>query len=319
VTDAAGTVWSVFGAVRVQPGLVARDPATVPSLEANQGGYGNIAATASGQVWVSWFSPGASAADRGTFFQGIDPATGAPIGEKELVPGGGGAKAGPPRQPVAMTALQGGETSVLVAYPDSASKLVHVVDITSPDMHGLIPASGGASNIVLTADGTGRAWVVWKTPRNTIAALRFNKGATDIGATVEIRPPARTRDIWTLSANAQNGRLDIVGQLNVNRGAGNANTGTGAWHTQVLPGLTMEVSTTRVRRSTGGTVRFRVLDAGAPVRGARIRFSGRTLATNAAGRASLRIPAGARPGLRGATASKAGYTNSPTIGIRVVR
>jgi hypothetical protein len=79
------------------------------------------------------------------------------------------------------------------------------------------------------------------------------------------------------------------------------NDGQGFWHQQVWPRLSL----TGAR--AGATIVFRVTDAGDPVAGASVKAAGKTLKTNATGRATLaRAPSGRVK----ATASKAGYTSA---------
>ena len=70
---------------------------------------------------------------------------------------------------------------------------------------------------------------------------------------------------------------------------------------QIRPGLTLVAS--------GGKMQaFRVLDAGDPIARATVRAAGRSLTTDAKGRAN----AGLRPGRYTATASKRGYVRAKT-------
>ncbi len=74
--------------------------------------------------------------------------------------------------------------------------------------------------------------------------------------------------------------------------------------------------------SRGHKVTFRVLDAGAPVKGAKVVLRlgkhKRTGHTKANGRVRITVPAATAPRRYAATASKAGYTRS-RIKIRVKR
>jgi len=312
VVDPTGAVFSVFGAVRVHRGLVApADSETIPSFQARCcGGYANLAATESGQVWLAWHSAGNDAASRGILYQAVDPATGGPSGASARA---ARATREPPRQPVALAALRT-RPGVLLAYPTPAGRL-EVLDVVS----GAVRPQGagrGNSKVALAADGTGRAWLAWRTRDGRIAARRSNVGATAWGAIVRVPPARGTSTVSTLVASAQDDRLDLVAQLQVLRGS-SPDTGTAAWHTQVRPGLTLVVAPSSVRSATGGVVRFRVLDAGDPVAGARVRVGSRTRVTDAAGRASLAISDGAPAGVRAATASRSGYV--PAVGSFRVR
>ena len=123
-------------------------------------------------------------------------------------------------------------------------------------------------------------------------ATRSNRAATKFGAVVEVNPPAGTRSIWKVAGDGALGPLDLVVSAST--------PGSLAfWHTQVLPGLSLACRGGRVVLCT-------VSDAGDPVRGATVRMGGRTLTTNARGKALADLPAGAYR----AAASKAGYTSA---------
>src|SRR4029077_17026348 len=88
-------------------------------------------------------------------------------------------------------------------------------------------------------------------------------------------------------------RIDVVA---INRGTSSASL----QHTQLLPGLTL-VRARLVRRGGGAAVTFKVLDAGDPVAGARVRAGGRAAVTGPSGTATLLLRRGGV-----ATASKGG-------------
>jgi hypothetical protein len=77
--------------------------------------------------------------------------------------------------------------------------------------------------------------------------------------------------------------------------------GQALWHQQVWPKLSLSGS------RSGTKIVFRVTDAGDAVAGATVKVGGRTLKTNASGRATLvRAPSGRVQ----AAASKAAYTGT---------
>jgi hypothetical protein len=79
-----------------------------------------------------------------------------------------------------------------------------------------------------------------------------------------------------------------------------ASVGTGSalatWHTQVRPPLALSASRSKAK------VTFRVTDAGDPVAGATVKVAGKSLKTNASGRATTTLRGGGT-----ATASKGSY------------
>jgi hypothetical protein len=155
------------------------------------------------------------------------------------------------------------------------------------------------SEPAIAAAPDGRIWVAWLEPAGAgkrIVARRSNRAGTIFGAPVRRSAPAGT-GVGTVNLSAQSDRVDVVA---INRGT----SSTSLQHTQLLPGLTL-VRTRLVRRSSGAAVTFKVLDAGDPVAGARVRAGGRTAVTGAGGTATLLLR---RSGV--ATAAKAGYVGA---------
>jgi hypothetical protein len=135
----------------------------------------------------------------------------------------------------------------------------------------------------------GRLWLMWE-QSGTIYAARTNRAASRLGAVNAIRPPSGA-SIYRLNGEGSAGPLDLIANM---QAAG----GQALWHTQVWPKLSLTGS------RKGATIAFRVTDAGDPVAGAKVKAGGKTLTTNAAGRATL---AKAPTGRVQATASKAAY------------
>jgi hypothetical protein len=105
-----------------------------------------------------------------------------------------------------------------------------------------------------------------------------------------VRPPSGAT-IYRLNGEGSAGPLDLIANL---QAAG----GQAFWHQQVWPKLSLTGS------RSGARILFRVTDAGDAVAGATVKAGGKTLKTNAAGRATL---APAPAGRVKATASKAAY------------
>ena len=126
----------------------------------------------------------------------------------------------------------------------------------------------------------------------TIHAARTNRSATRVGAVNAIRPPSGA-SIYRLNGEGSTGALDLIANM---QAAG----GQALWHQQVWPKLSLTGS------RSGTKIVFRVSDAGDAVAGATVKTGGKTLKTNASGRATLaQAPAG-----RVATASKPAYASA---------
>ncbi len=133
----------------------------------------------------------------------------------------------------------------------------------------------------------GRVWVIWSTS-SAIYAARTNKTATKIGAVVTAGTPHGTSDIWKLAGDATaapNAPLDLLASVTTH--------GIAFWHTQVRPGLTLDVTPHH------GGASFTVLDAGDHVGGVTVDVTGHGTVG-----ASASLP----PGRYTATASVPGYT-----------
>jgi hypothetical protein len=117
--------------------------------------------------------------------------------------------------------------------------------------------------MALSVDASGRLWAVW-TRAGSVWAARSRSHGAHFGAAVHVAKPGST---YQLEAGARpDGSVDVV-----------ANTGSNLQSQRLLPGLTVSAS--------GGFAR--VSDDGFPVAGATLKGGGKTLKTNAAGRAKL--------------------------------
>src|SRR5207253_9344432 len=135
-------------------------------------------------------------------------------------------------------------------------------------------------SMALSVDASGRLWAVWPRAGSGWAARSRAAGA-HFGAAVHVAKPG---SVYQLEAGARpDGSVDVV-----------ANTGSNLQSQHLLPGLSASAS--------GGFAR--VTDDGFPVKGATLKGGGKTLHTNASGRASL---AGVKRHTR-LTVSAAGYT-----------
>lgn len=155
-------------------------------------------------------------------------------------------------------------------------------------------ATGSIRYPTVTVGPQGRLWLLWE-DGSRLKAVRTNRAATRFGPIVSFSPPAGTDTVWKLTGDGALGPLDVLASVSTPNSLA-------AWHTQVLPPLSITAS---------GAATFRVVDAGDPVAGAKIKVAGRTLTTNAAGRASVKLPRGSFV----ARATKAGYT-AATVRVR---
>jgi hypothetical protein len=96
--------------------------------------------------------------------------------------------------------------------------------------------------------------------------------------------------VYALDASATGGALDVLALFGIGTAPGGS-----TYVTRVRPGLTLSW------RRAKGRVTFTVLDAGDPVRGARVKLGSRSGRSDAKGRVALAFKAGT------ATAGASGY------------
>jgi hypothetical protein len=242
--------------------------------------------SASGQAWVGFHSnendgPGlyVNAIGPGGPQGGRKLASGSVVGKSSIYPGN-------------RTSLTGriGAGGVYLfygqGYPTFKTLALWKVDTAKP--HLIVKADRNEHANVAAAP-EGRLWLMWE-QNGTIYAARTNRTATRLGAANAIRTPSGAT-IYRLNGEGSAGPLDLIANM---QAAG----GQAFWHQQVWPKLSLTGS------RKGATIAFRVTDAGDPVAGATVKAGGKTLKTNAAGRATLtKAPAGRVK----ASASKAAY------------
>lgn len=333
-SSASGTAWSPPAAVSNTSGAL-----TVYAASGISAGL-----TGSGELVSVWGSPGSgahygldpTAADIPLETAccvygpnvGVDSVTGAAViaqagpGEGLQVSGavpvqhvpGSGLPAAVDSQRVGITGRIGAP-GVYVAYlrgaPGREKPALWRVGSARPTVIG-VPA-GAAQHVTLAPAPGGRLWIAWEEAGGTIALTRTNPAATRFGQIVRVKPPNGTDAIYRLNMEGSRRFLDLFALVE-------GNGDVDYWHRRLQAGLTLKAMPRKVRR--GRRVVFRVLDAGAPVRGARVvlrlgahRRTGRTRAN---GRVGIVVPAGTRPRSYPATAGKSGYAMA-RVKIRVKR
>jgi hypothetical protein len=237
----------------------------------------------SGDVYAAWYSNAHGGS--GIHVRQVVPS----LGSDHVLPGSGsGNNAVSPIGAVGITGRDGA-AGVCAAY-GAGYPAWKAVNLWCSG-HVLRVWSGPVTLFSVAPALDGRVWVIWSTS-SAIYAARTNKTATVIGAPVAVGAPHGTSDIWKLAGDATaapNAPLDLLASVTTH--------GIAFWHTQVRPGLTLDVKP----HQSGAS--FAVLDAGDHVSGAVVKVTGTHDATVGAG-ASL--PAGHYT----ATASAAGYTSA---------
>jgi hypothetical protein len=267
------------------------------------------------QPSLAWYS--STDTSKGVFVQGIDAASGAPLGAPVPVPGSqAGGESAPPMTRVAVTG-RGSQPGVFVAiaagYP-VAQKLL-VWHEGSPASVALVDGDSTIRNVAIAADPAGRLWVAWTTnPGNgpmQLFAARSDATGTTFGAPVAVALPDGADTSWALDASAQGRVVDVVGTFTPGPGG----SGAAIWHTQVVPGDDVSATTVNVAPGQPATATVKVTDAGVPLAGATV--SG---ASSALGRASAARHVSAKTNARGIARLKLGRVrHSTTLRLRVTK
>ena len=242
--------------------------------------------SASGQAWVGFHSN--ENAGPGLYVNAIGPngpqggrrlAQGSVVGKSSIYPG----------NRTSLTGRIGAGGVYLVygqGYPTFKTLALWKVDTAKPQ---LVMKADRNEHANVAAAPEGRLWLMWE-QNGTIYAARTNRSATRLGAVNAVRPPSGA-SIYRLNGEGSAGPLDLIANMQ-------ASGGQALWHQQVWPKLSLSGS------RSGTRIVFRVTDAGDAVAGASVNAGGKTLKTNATGRATLRERTSGR--VR-ATASKPAY------------
>ena len=103
----------------------------------------------------------------------------------------------------------------------------------------------------------------------TCSPAARTKRATQFGAIVNAGHPKDAAQAYKLDASAAGGALDLLGNFNI----GTSSSAVTSYR-RILPGLTLAGPPGRAAQGRADRVRFTVLDAGEPVKGARVAAGG---------------------------------------------
>lgn len=167
-----------------------------------------------------------------------------------------------------------------------------------------LTAGKDARLVALATGPSGRMWVAWSLPNNTIKLVRTAPSGTALGGIRTITKPSSATGIFQIALEATNSSVDVV-----------INGGNGLYHTQVKPGLNLSASPRTWKPQTVQRVVFTVKDAGAPIANARVRAKGKACTTAAAGTCAITFPK-LRSGSFSASITAAGYATG-ALALRV--
>jgi hypothetical protein len=260
----------------------------------------------SNRVFAVWYSNASTGL--GVWLQELNSVTSAPIGAPVRMPGTvvsfGGSKEAPAlddRTPAAVRSTGG----VWVAYPGGYPSRTRVLlwHVGQTKSRRVALHQSDVVGTALSATNDGRLWVAWSAKvggKRRILARRSNKTASRFGRAVVVKPPKSIVDAVYADANPS-GSLDLLVMAQ-------SSPGSATYHSQVRPGLTLKAPK-KLKRKKKTKAKFRVLDAGVPVAGAKVKVGGKTKTTGSEGRATIKLgPFGKKKKSVVAKASRDGYS-----------
>jgi hypothetical protein len=241
-----------------------------------------------GRLAVAWYSNGKG--HQGVYTATVDQTTGARSGAATRMPETSNLSDGPLGGRTQIVGRPGGGLYVAYegGYPSHTKVLLWKVGAGSSAE--LAHDSAGVQSVGLASTPTGRLWIFWESTTRSgnpqIHARRSDTGGQRWGATVNVKPPKGASTIWNMVGSGQPGPLDLLASMTIG-----SSPKAASWYTQVLPGLTLQASTTRLKTHTAHAqkVTFTVLDAGTPVRGAVVKVDKVSGKTDKAGKVTLAL------------------------------
>ena len=225
-----------------------------------------------GTVYAAWYANGDAPADKGVFVRTIYPALGPVMQAPGSVTNGESLGTG---QAVAMVARAGGGVYLAYqkGYPTAKNLALWKVGDAQPK---LVKKTKGADNIAMSAGPGGRLWLAFDDGQDNIGVVHTNPAATKFGALQKIKTP-KNSSVYGVNIEGTSGRGDVV-----------FNNGSAILHTQVLYGLSVKAKPGKVKAGKKGQqVTFTVTDAGAPVKGVKVKAKGLSCTTDKKGKCKL--------------------------------
>ena len=281
-------------------------------FQAPLGNYGydtGLATDAAGRAVLAWYSN--AAGHLGVYAQDV-AADGSPVGAAVNFPGTANMQVGQiGRTPI--VARPGGGFYVAYATGYPAQKRIRLWKVGAAASTPIARTARG-SYATVAADDNGRLWVAWVDDDGGdphVLARRSNPSGRVFGEVVNAGRAGKAFQVYHLDASATDGALDILARFSVG-----TTSDAATFHTRVLPGLTLKTSRLRIPGDKTTSVTFTVLDAGQPVKSARVRAAGESDTTNASGKVTLDLSPATR--VVTARASSTGYVGADQD-IKVIR
>jgi hypothetical protein len=264
------------------------------------------------QLVVAWYSN--ASAHHGMFAAPVNQLTGARLSNPVAMPGTTNLPDGPFAGRTQIAARAGGGLYMVSVGGYPSHKKVLLWRVGASRSTRIARTRSDVEGFGLAATPTGRIWVFWaaesSSDKPVVYAKRSNSSVSAWGATIKISPPAHATTSWNLVGNAQSSQLDLLGSFTVG-------SSESSWHTQVLPGLSLAASPSRLHvGKKAHKVTFTVTDAGAAVQGATVHVGSASGQSNATGKVTLALGPFKHKTRVHAHATRSGYV-SASITLRV--
>jgi len=276
-------------------------------------GNESVARDKNGTVYAAWYEGSNTA--QGYWVRTILPS----LGAASLAPHSKdvGLADNEPRGAVALAARTGGGVYLAYCVASKTAPCTHI-DLwkVGASTVKVVPGSAGSHDVrhvTIAAGAKGRIVVGWyDQTKGVVKVVRTNTYATAWGVVRSIKPPVPVSQLAFFNGlflEASSGRIDVV--ANVQR-----SSTTALYHTQVLAGLKLKASPTKISHTHSTVITFTVSDAGEAVANATVSFLGHKAHTNSHGIAKITVAKGQKPGTKTATASKSLYYKA-TVSVKV--
>lgn len=258
--------------------------------------WGTTLVNSGDNVWMVTYVDGTSEATEGIFVQQVYPSVGAIMKAPGSTTRG---EALNPDQTIAAVARPGGGVVIAykTGYPTAGSISVWQVGGAVKKIKGK-----DVRLVALDTGATGRLWLAWSDGNDEVHAARSATSGLAFGAVQDLGKPASSSDIWRLAVD---GSLD-QGTVFVNDSIADAIS-----LKTVKPGLLLSASG-NLKAGRKGTVKAKVTDAGAGLKGVKVKGGGDSCTTKANGTCTLTVTA-KRPGRLAFVASERGYGDGKDV------
>jgi hypothetical protein len=248
-----------------------------------------------GTVYAAWYANGDLPEHRGVFVRTLYPSLGPIMQAPASVTGGDSLDTG---QAVAMVARAGGGVYVayLKGYPTAQAVALWKVGTAKPK---LVKKSKGADNVAMSAGPGGRLWLAFDDGDDNVGVVHTNVAGTKFGALQRIKTP-KNSTVYGVNIEGSGGRGDVI-----------FNNGSAILHQQVLYGLSVKAKPGKIKAGKKTQVTFTVSDAGAAVKGAKVKAKGLSCTTNNKGKCTLTFAGLAAQSFE-VVAKEKGYANGYT-------